>query len=261
MEKEILIYKRIFYNSTVSQNVQILHAIHGDIQPLTVKVPGLQPVFSTFSVELSNFDGFFKKNPKAFETEEIVKKDAARDFTVRALTTKVQYHYDFALTDGEREEARRLVYIVEKYKDAARMEYESETAHLRSMVNELQQIPDLLDRFGITGLVARLKQENDDFETLYNARAQTVHDRQLGGNTAKYRTAANKAFDNLCKVVTGLLLMPISDEEKTAVENIIDVINGHIRQATVVYNRHAGVVAGKKKDDAETADSKEENAE
>jgi hypothetical protein len=45
--------------------------------------------------------------------------------------------------------------------------------------------------------------------------------------------------------------MPISDAEKTAVENIIDLINGQIQQATLVYNRHAGVVAGKKKDEKE----------
>jgi hypothetical protein len=154
----------------------------------------------------------------------------------------------------EKEEARRLVFIVEQYKDAAKKEYESETAHLRSMVNELQQELELLNRFGIAGLVARLKQENEEFETLYNARAQNVHDKQLKGNTSKYRTAANNAFNNLCKVVTGILLMPVSEDEKNAVESIVDIINGQIRQATAVYNRHAGVVAGKKQGDAITAD-------
>jgi hypothetical protein len=252
MDKEIFIYKRVLQRLTVSQNVQILHAIHVDIRSLAVKVSGLQPVFDTFGVGLSNFDDFFKKNPKAFETEEIAKKDAARDFTVRALIAKVRYHYDFAPTDGEKEEARRLAYIVEKYKNAAKMEYESETTHLRSLANELQQTPDLLEHFGITDLVAKLKRENEDFEALYNVRVQAVHDKHIEGNTAKYRTAANKAFDNLCNVITGLSLMPVSDEEKTTVENIIDIINGHIQQATVVYNRHAGIVAGKKKETAGT---------
>jgi hypothetical protein len=246
MSKEILIYKRVFQRLTVSQNLQILHAIHTDVQAYAMRAPNIQPVFETFGTELSNLNSFFKKNAKAFETEEIVKKDAARDFTVRAVISKAQYHCDFAMTDTEREEARRLVYIVEKYRDVAKMEYESETANLRSMVNELLQAPDLLDRFDIAGLVAKLKQENEEFEVLYNTRAQTVHDKQLKGNTAKYRTAASSAFDNLCKVATGLLLMPVGEDEKTAVESIIDLINGQIRQATVVYNRHAGVIAGKK---------------
>ncbi|MDR0726423.1 MAG: DUF6261 family protein [Prevotellaceae bacterium] len=258
MGKEISVYKRVLQRLTVSQNVQVLHAVNEGIRPHAAKVLGIRPVYETFDVEQSNFDDFFKNNAKAFETEEIVTLDDKRDFTVRALIAKVQYHYDFALTDEEREEARRLLYVVEKYRDVAKKEYESETALLRSLVNELQQIPDLLDRFEITGLVAKLKQENEEFEALYNVRAQNVHDKQLKGNTAKYRTAANKAFDNLCKVVTGLTFMPLSEDEKTAVENIIDMINGQIQQATVVYNRHAGVVAGKKNDD-ENDDVEENN--
>jgi hypothetical protein len=260
MDKEILTYKRVLHNLTVSQNVQVLRAVNEGIRPYVAMVFGIRPVYETFDVETSGFDDFFKKNTKAFETEEIVVLDDKRDFSVRAVIAKVQYCYDFALTDEEREEARRLLYVVEKYKDVAKKEYESETALLRSLVNELQQTPDLLARFGITDLVANLKRENEEFEALYNVRAQNVHDKQLKGNTRKYRMAANKAFDNLCKVVTGLTFMPLSEEEKTAVESIIDIINGQIQQATVVYNRHAGVVAGKKKDD-ENADVEENNVE
>jgi predicted XRE-type DNA-binding protein len=248
MNKEILIYKRILHNLTVSQNVQILHAINEEMRPYTAKVLGIQSIYGTFGVELSNLSDFFKKHIKAFETEEIVNKDNKRDFTVRAVIAKAQYHYDFAFTDEEKEDARRLLYVVEKYKGVAKKEYESETALLRSLVNELQQIPDLLDRFGITDLVAKLKQENEEFETIYNTRAKNMRDKQLKGNTLKYRTAANESFDNLCKVITGLSLMSINEDEKSAIENIIDIINGQIQQATVVYNRRAGIVAGKKKD-------------
>jgi hypothetical protein len=260
MNKYILIYKRILHNLTVSQNVQVLHAINEGIRPHIAKVLGIQPVYETFDLESSNLDDFFKKNAKALETEEIVYLDDKRDFTVRSTVNKIQYHYDFAQDDAEREDARKLLYVTEKYGDVARKEYESETASLRSLVNELQQTPDLLDRFGIANLVARLKQENEEFETLYNIRAQKVHDKQLKGNTTKHRATANKAFDNLCKVVTGLTLMPLNEDEKAAVENIIDVINGQIQQATVIYNRHAGVATGKKKDGEETND-KENNDE
>ncbi|MDR2125609.1 MAG: DUF6261 family protein [Prevotellaceae bacterium] len=259
MNKEILTYKRILQRLTVSQNVQVLHAIYDDVQPYTAKIQAIVPVFETLGSELSTIDNFLKKNPKAFETEEIVKKDAARDFTVRSVIAKTQYHYDFAVTDEEKEAARRLVYIVEKYKDAAKKEYESETALLRSLVTELQQTPDLTDRFGVTALVARLKQENEDFETLYNARAQTVHESQIKGSATKYRTSVNKAFDNLCKVVTGLLLMPLTADETTAAESIIDVINAQIQQATVVYNRHAGVASGKKKEEENITDGEDIN--
>jgi hypothetical protein len=241
---------------TVSQNVQILRAIDEETRPYTIKVLGIQPVYEAFDTEFLNLDEFFKKNAKAFETEEIVKLDDKRDFTVRSVINKIQYHYNFAQNDAEKENARRLVYVAEKYRDVAKKEYEAETALVRSLVNELQQTPDLLSRFGITDLVAQLKRENEEFEALYNVRAQNLHDKQLKGNTAKYRTAANKAFDNLCKVVTGLSFMPLSEEEKNAVESIIDIINSQIQQATIVYNRHAGVLAAKKKD-VENADGEE----
>jgi predicted RND superfamily exporter protein len=249
MSKEILTYKRVLTLLNVSQNVQTLYAIYKDIQPYVFKAPSIQPVFETFGTELLVLDDYIKKTFKLYETEELVKLDAKRDFTVRSVIAKVQYHYDYAQTDEEKENAHRLVYVVEKYKDVAQKEYESETTLLRRLINELQQTPDLLNIFSLTGLIVKLKQENDEFETLYNARAQIAHDKQSKGNATKYRTIVNKAFDNLCKVVTGLSLMPLNEEEKTAVEKIIDVINGQIQQATMVYNRHAGVIAAKKNDE------------
>jgi hypothetical protein len=256
MDKKILVYKRVLSNLTVSQNWQTLYSIHKDLQPHAINVPAIQPVFGTFGVELSGLSNFFKQNPKAYETEDIVNKDDERDFSARAIIAKVEYHYDFAQTDDEKEAARRLMYVVEKYKGVDKKEYKSETALLHSMVKELQQTPDLLERFGITNLVIKLNQKNEDFETLYNSRTQIVHDKQIKGNATKYRTVANKAFDNLCKAITGLSFVPLSDAEKIALENIIDVINAHIQQATVIYNRHAGVIAKKKNsekdDDGET---------
>jgi hypothetical protein len=248
MKKKILNYGRILFRISVAQNVQTLFAVYTDTKPLAANVPQLQLVFGSFENELLAFDGFFKQSNKAFETPEIVRLDARRDFTARAVIAKVDYSYDFALSDDEREEARRLLYVVEKYRKVAQMEYEAETANLRSLTAELQQMPALLNSFGLTGLTARLKQENEDFETLYNARAQAVNDKRQQGNALKYRTAANRAFDSFARVLQSVLLMPASAEELAAAEQIIDIVNGHIRQATTVYNRHIGIVSARKQD-------------
>jgi hypothetical protein len=54
---------------------------------------------------------------------------------------------------------------------------------------------------------SHLDKENTEFETLHNVRAQIiVHDNRLKCNATGYHTIANEAFDNLCKVVTGLFL-------------------------------------------------------
>ena len=246
MNKGILNYKRIFFRVSVSQNVETLFSIHTDVKSKAVNVPQLQIVFGGFERDLLAFDGYYKQNRKAFETEEVVQKDARRDFTLRAIIAKVDYNYDFAMSDGEREEARQLLYIAEKYRNAAKLEYQAETASIRSLVNELEQAPALLNKFGLTELTARLKQENEDFETLYNSRAHTVYDKSQKGNAAKYRKAANEAFDNFCKALQGILLIPLSEAERATVESIIDIVNGHIRQATIVYNRHVGIVSARK---------------
>jgi hypothetical protein len=46
MSKEILIYKGVFQRLTVSQNLQILHAIHKDVQTYAMRASNIQPVFS-----------------------------------------------------------------------------------------------------------------------------------------------------------------------------------------------------------------------
>jgi hypothetical protein len=65
MNREILIYKGVFQRLTVSQNLQILHAIHKKVQPYVMRAPGVQPVFETFGTELSNLDGFFQEKIKS----------------------------------------------------------------------------------------------------------------------------------------------------------------------------------------------------
>ena len=249
MIKEILNHKRILQRLPIAQNVETLFSIHADVKPQVVNVPQLQMVFGNFEREQLAFDGFYKQRSKAFETEDIVQKDARRDFTVRALIAKVDYSYDFAMSDDEREEARRLLFIVEKHRNVAKMEYQAETAGIRSMVSELEQVAELLGKFGLTALTVRLKQENEDFETLYNSRAQTVYDKHQKGNTTKYRTSANGAFDDFCTVLQSIQLTPVSESERSAVESIIDIVNGHIRQATIVYNRHVGIVSARKQED------------
>ncbi|MDR3268307.1 MAG: DUF6261 family protein [Tannerella sp.] len=243
MEKEILSHKHLLYSLTASQNVQTLYAIHSGIQSRVANIPGIQPVFATFGTNLSTLDNFFKQNQKMFETEEVLKKDEERDFTVRAIGAKVRYHYDYARTEEERDVARRLLYIVDTYKDAVQKDYESETAYLRSMVNELQQWPDLLNRFSLGDMVEQLQQENDAFEALYNTRTQSLHDKRAKGNLQKYRTNANKSFDDVCHVAIGMLLMPIGKDEQMTLETLIDIINGQLEQAVIIYHRQAGVVA------------------
>jgi hypothetical protein len=46
-----------------------------------------------------------------------------------------------------------------------------------------------------------------------------------------------------------MLLMPLDDATKSALEEIASLLNAQINQYAVNYRRHAGVVVGKKKGD------------
>jgi hypothetical protein len=51
-----------------------------------------------------------------------------------------------------------------------------------------------------------------------------------------------------------MLLMPLDDAAKSALEQIASLLNAQINQYGVNYRRHAGVVAGKKKEKEEKED-------
>ncbi|MDR2466147.1 MAG: DUF6261 family protein [Prevotellaceae bacterium] len=252
MGKEILLHKGLLHDLTASRNVRTLHAIHKDIKVLVAKVAGLRPVFQTFAAELASLDAFFKRSAGVFDTETIVKKDEQRDFSARAVIAKIRYHYDFAMSDEEKSEARRLLHVAEQYKTSARKNYESETASLHNLTDKLLEMPELLERFGLTRTVDKLNSENEEFESLYTAqanaiRAQSTCDKRPKGSVLKYRMATNKAFDNLCKVVSSMLLMPLSELERNSIESIIDIINRHIKQTEIVCTRRENLSDSKKK--------------
>jgi hypothetical protein len=46
-----------------------------------------------------------------------------------------------------------------------------------------------------------------------------------------------------------MLLMPLDDAAKSALEQIASLLNAQINQYAINYRKHAGVVKGKKKDE------------
>jgi hypothetical protein len=120
----------------------------------------------------------------------------------------------------------------------------TEIRYLRDLIAELHKNTAFRNPFGFTPLVDRLEKENNDCEQLHTKAKKARRER---GTLTVLVAKTNASFDILSQIVNGLSLMPVDADAKAALEEIVGIINGRIHQYTVVYNRHAGVVSGKKK--------------
>jgi hypothetical protein len=257
MSTEIDGYKSLLTRITVAQNVQFHKEAAAGIAPFVPKINGIAPAFGSYQADTDKLDDEFDTQTKFIETDELVAKDSKRDGTTVQLVSRVDYHSKFPENDKEKEAAHTLKFITDTYKDAPRKNYQSETSYLRNMVEDLNKQAAGLALFGLTPLVNRLETENNDFETLYLARTGAKGTKRERGTLTELAGKANRSFDVICQIVNGLSLMSLDADTKAALDEIIRFINSQIHQYTVVYNRHAGVIASKKNNGKSEDDGEE----
>ncbi|MDR1879272.1 MAG: DUF6261 family protein [Bacteroidales bacterium] len=254
-------YKSLLAHITVAQNVQFHKDVAGQIEPLAIKVSGLASSFEAYKTDSAVLDAELDRRNKSIETDELVAKDNRRDATTMEIISRTDYHFKFPQNDAEKEAARILKFIADKYKDAPHKDYQAETSYVRNMVAELRKNADSLELFGLTSLTDRLDKENTEFETLYLTRTTAKEAKRERGTLTELSAKTNNSFDILCQIINGLSLMPFDIDTQANLEKIVSIINGQIHQYTVAYNRHAGVVASKKKGEEETAEETPDSGE
>jgi hypothetical protein len=241
-------YKSLLTHITIAQNVQFHHDATGQINALASQVSGIIPAFEMYKSDYVALDTEFDRKSKSIETNELARKDDQRDATTVQLISRIDYHSKYPRNDVEKEAAGVLQFVADGYRDAPRKNYQAETSYLRNMVAELRKNEAGLELFGLTSLVNRLDSENTEFETLYTVRANAKEARRESGTLGKLAAKANASFDIVCQITNGMLLMPLDDATKSALEQIASLLNAQIYQYSVNYRRYAGVAAGKKKD-------------
>ena len=252
-------YKQLLNRITTAQNVQFHREAAAIIAPLTTKVSGIVPAFNTYKADADNLDGEFNKRTKSIETAELAALDEKRDATTIQIITRIGYHARYPANDTEKEFSRKMQFVADKYKDAPRKSYQSETSYLRNMIAELRQNADGLTLFGLTSMVDILEQENNNFETIYLARTGEKEAKRERGTLGELSIKANTSFDIVSQIINGVVLMSLNAATKTALEEVIGLMNGQIHQYNTVYHRHAGKIK-KKKDDGTGADDEVEIA-
>ena len=232
---------------TIAQSIQCLFYILETAGTDMESIPQLLLSLEDLRRDAAALDLAYRHSTKMFETHGIAAKDNTRDYLLRTLTSRIASLLNYPQSDAEGEEARRLSFILETYKSADKAEFAAETASVRSLVRDMKQYGPLLTKYGLTGIVDSLEAANEEFSTLYNERNQTRLDIKDMGDLQILRKAAVQSFDNVCKIITGLMLIVTDDASKAALARIVNVININIDQFTVIYNRHAGIVAKHKK--------------
>jgi hypothetical protein len=254
MNTRINEFKTLLRNILVAQNVQFHHSVTEQISQFIPQVSGLAPAFTTYQSNTLSLDMEFDKKNKSFETDVLRIKDEWRDATATEIINRTDYHFKFPQNEAEKEAARILKFIADKYRDAPHKDYSAETSYVRNMVNELRQNAASLELFGLIPLTDRLDRENTEFETLYIDRTNAKEAKRGRGTLTELSIKANDSFDILCQIINGISLIPLDDNTKAALDNIIDIINALIHQYTVIYNRHSGAVSSKKKGNEETTE-------
>jgi hypothetical protein len=239
-------YKSLLTRITIAQNVQFHKEAATGIAPFAVKINGIATAFDSYQKDMNILADEFNTQTKSIETSELAVLDDKRDSTTIQIISSIDYHAKFPESSEEADAARKLKFITDIYRDAPRKNYQAETSYLRNMVAELNQHADSLMLFGLTSLVNRLERENNDFETLYLIRTGNRETKRERGTLTELAGKANESFDVVCQIANGLSLMSLDTATKDAIDEVTGFINGQIHQYTVVYRRHAGVVAKKK---------------
>jgi hypothetical protein len=247
-------YKSLLARITVAQNVQFHKDVAGQIEPLAVNVSGLAPAFEAYKTDSAALDAEFDRKNRSIETDELVAKDDRRDATTVQLFSRIDYHFRFPQNENESEAARVLKFTADAYKNAPKENYTAETSCLRNMIADLRKNTASLNLFGLTSLVNRLEKENNDFEQLHISRTNAKEARRERGTLTALAAKANDSFGVLSQIINGMSLMPLDADAKAALEEIAGIINGQIHQYAVAYNRHAGIVASKKKGEEGTTE-------
>jgi hypothetical protein len=250
-------YKSLLTHITVAQNVQFHRDAAGQIDPFVQQVDEIVPAFKTYNSDAVALDAEFDRKSRSIETDELVLKDDVRDSIILHIIDRIDFHFKLPQNNGEKEAARVLKFIADAYSDVPRRSYQSETSYVRSMVAELRMNKAGLELLGLTSLVDRLDRANTEFETLYNTRTSAKELRRKRGTLTTFATTTNKSFDVLCQIINGMLLMPLDDAVKSALEQIASLLNAQINQYAVNYKRHAGS-AKKKKDNERDVEKTDE---
>lgn len=178
-------------------------AFIGDVVELSKRnnIAELASQQAELETEYLQLDRAFKVSQGSLITTDIRSLDARRDAAIRGIRGVVvayRYHFDA----GAQAAANLLLQAIDKYgKQIASMNYQAQTATLKSLIQDLEVDADLtaaLTSLHLTDWVAELKTANETFETTYLDRVRDNANKKMAP-VSEYRPAAVEAYTTFVK--------------------------------------------------------------
>ena len=187
----------------------------------------------------------YLRNASYQDTPEVEAKDRCRDdrfaYVAQRITTA-----RLSPVDAEAQAAARLAYPLAPYRDAARLNYSSNTAAVADFVQKMREPDHAADiaTLGLTAAIDALDTANNDFNLTYTGRSAELLTRATSETMKTIRPQVDAAFKSLASAINALYqvneLVTRDASRQTEIGAVIDRANALLIQLQSTLSR-AGV--------------------
>lgn len=187
----------------------------------------------------------YLRNASYQDTPEVEAKDRRRDdrfaYVAQRITTA-----RLSPVDAEAEAAARLAYHLAPYRDAARLNYSSNTAAVADFVQKMRDPDHAADiaTLGLAAAIDALDTANNDFNLTYTGRSAELLTRATSETMKTIRPQVDAAFKSLASAINALYqvneLVTRDASRRTEIGAVIDRANALLIQLQSTLSR-AGV--------------------
>ncbi|GHT43523.1 hypothetical protein FACS189438_0890 [Bacteroidia bacterium] len=216
-----------------------------NLQEPVSRVPLLSGVFNKYKLKVEALSKAFKRAKKYLQTAELVALDYDRDGLTMRTIHIIKDAAAHPLNEEEKAAADKLMPIVENYLGADRQEYESNSAYLSHFVKELKAPANsqALTTLNLLPIVTGAETKNNTFHVKYTDRMEEMEKNRTEGTTRDFFNEATKSLIEFTEAVTGMQRLQIDASTTANLNEITFKLNALIDQYTLIYHRHAGIIA------------------
>lgn len=187
----------------------------------------------------------YLRNAAYQDTPEVEAKDRLRDNRFLYVSQSIAAAR-LSPVDEVAEAAARLAYHLAPYRDAARLNYASNTAAVADFVQKMREPANAADvaTLGLTAAIDALDEANTDFNLTYTGRSTELLARSTSETMKTIRPQVDAAFRTLASAINALyqvnelVTKDATKEKETGA--VIDRVNAHLIQLQSTLSR-AGV--------------------